>query len=87
MTTTARHGASCPHVNLKERFQKLDIEVELGFTVEQGCRGSRALPELRYTNCVYRETVYRMRCLPGHLPGKLPHDYAEWRKASDSLAP
>ena len=24
-----------PHVNLKERFQKLDIEVELGFTVEQ----------------------------------------------------
>ena len=24
-----------PHVNLKERFQKLDIEVELGFTAEQ----------------------------------------------------
>lgn len=24
-----------PHVNLKERFKKIDIEVELGFTVEQ----------------------------------------------------
>ena len=24
-----------PHVDLKERFKKLDIEVELGFTVEQ----------------------------------------------------
>jgi len=24
-----------PHVSLKERFKKLDIEVELGFTVEQ----------------------------------------------------
>ena len=27
-----------PHVDLKERFKKLDIEVELGFTVEQTIR-------------------------------------------------
>lgn len=27
-----------PHVNLKERFQKLDLEVELGFTAEQFSR-------------------------------------------------
>ena len=27
-----------PHVDLKERFKKLDIEVELGFTAEQAVR-------------------------------------------------
>ena len=36
------------HVELRERFAKLDVEVELGFTAEQTAREVRALPQLRH---------------------------------------
>ena len=36
------------HVDLVERFEQLNIEVELGFTAEQTAREVRALPQLRH---------------------------------------
>ena len=52
-----------PHVDLKERFKKLDIEVELGFTVDQTIKEVE-----RCLNCdvqygVYGKPLHRMRCV------------------------
>ena len=65
-----------PHVSLKERFKKLNIEVELGFTAEQVAAGSAALPQLRRADRVRSEAVHRMRRLHRHLSGRLPDDHA-----------
>ncbi len=69
-----------PHVDLKKRFKKLDIEVELGFTVEQ------TIAEVeRCLNCDIQtvftdKPLYRMRRLRRYLPGELPDDHAQWRR-------
>ena len=43
-----------PHVSLKERFKKINIEVELGFTAGAGGAGGAALPQLRRADGVRR---------------------------------
>ena len=66
-----------PHVSLKERFKKLNIEVELGFNAEQTAAGSAALPELRRADRVRGEALHRVRCLHRHLSDRLPDHHAE----------
>ena len=51
------------HVDLVERFDKLTIEVELGFTSDQIAKEVAALPELRYRNAIHPQTLHRMRCV------------------------
>jgi len=47
-----------PHVSLKERFKKLDIEVELGFTADQ------AIAEVeRCLNCDIQTEFVTKRCI------------------------
>ena len=65
-----------PHVSLKERFKKLNIEVELGFTAEQIGAGGAALPQLRRADGVRGQAVHRVRRLHRHLPGRLPDHHA-----------
>ena len=67
-----------PHVSLKERFKKLNIEVELGFTAEQA-----AAEVQRCLNCdiqtVFEAKLHRVRCLHRHLPDRLPDHHGGWR--------
>ena len=53
-TTTRPSGARCSTSSLKERFKKLNIEVELGFTAEQTDERGAALPQLRRADGVRR---------------------------------
>ncbi len=76
-----------PHVSLKERFKKINIEVELGFTRRAGGAGSAALPQLRRADGVRREAVHRVRRLHRHLPGRLPDDHAERHRGRAAHAP
>ena len=69
-----------PHVSLKERFKKLNIEVELGFTRRAGRAGGAALPQLRRADGVRGQAVHRVRRLHRHLPGRLPDHHAERRR-------
>ena len=66
-----------PHVDLKQRFKKLDIEVELGFSAGAGRDGSRALLELRLQTVFTADLVHRVRRLHRRLPRRLPGDHAE----------
>ncbi len=70
-----------PHVDLKSRFKKLDIEVELGFSAEQVADRGGALPQLRFADCVHRESLHRVRRVHRHLSRRLPRDRAERRPA------
>ena len=65
-----------PHVSLKERFKKLNIEVELGFDAEQTAQEVRALPQLRRADGVRGEALHRVRRLHRHLPDRLPDHHA-----------
>jgi ferredoxin len=47
-----------PHVSLKERFKKLDIEVELGFTVEQAAQEAQ-----RCMNCDIQTVFEAKLCI------------------------
>jgi NADPH-dependent glutamate synthase beta subunit-like oxidoreductase len=47
-----------PHVSLKERFKKLDIEVELGFTVEQAAQEAQ-----RCMNCDIQTVFESKLCI------------------------
>jgi NADPH-dependent glutamate synthase beta subunit-like oxidoreductase len=47
-----------PHVSLKERFKKLDIEVELGFTVEQAAQEAQ-----RCMNCDVQTVFEAKLCI------------------------
>ena len=47
-----------PHVELKERFKKLDIEVELGFTAEQA-----AMEVERCLNCDIQTVFFSKLCI------------------------
>ena len=75
-----------PHVSLKERFKKLNIEVELGFTVEQIEKEVAALPQLRRADGVRDQAVHRMRRLHRHLPGGLPDHHGERRGGGPARA-
>ena len=76
-----------PHVGLIERFKKVNIEVELGFTAEQA-----ALEVQRCLNCdvqtvFSRKALHRMRCVHRHLSRRLPHHRAERQRVAVALAP
>ena len=66
-----------PHVGLVDRFKKIDIEVELGFTAEEAALRGAALPELRHADRLCGEAVHRMRCLHRHLSGRLSHHHGQ----------
>ena len=74
------------HVDLTERFEKMNIEVELGFTVEQTAREVQ-----RCLNCDIRDRIrsralHRVRRLYRRLPGPMPYHHAQWRRAGSSAA-
>ena len=74
------------HVDLPERFASMTIEVEQGFTAEQ----TRAEVE-RCLNCDIEThfidvAVHRVRRVHRHLPGRLPDDHAERRRAGPARA-
>ncbi len=75
-----------PHVDLKQRFKKLDIEVELGFSAEQVRDRSRALLELRPADGVHGASLHRVRRLHRHLSRRLPGDHAERRPSRSSTS-
>ena len=68
-----------PHVELKERFKKLNIEVELGFTAEQAAKEVQRCLNCDVQTVFDDEAVHRVRRLHRHLPGRLPDDHAERR--------
>ena len=70
-----------PHVDLRKRFKKLDIEVELGFSAEQVRDGGRALLELRPADGVHGRPVHRVRRVHRHLSRRLSRDCAERHRA------
>ena len=81
-----------PHVDLKERFRKLDIEVELGFTAEQvveeverclNCDIQTVFTEKLCIECDACIDICPVNCL---LSSELPDDYAKRRRGRDSLA-
>ena len=61
-----------PHVSLKERFKKLNIEVELGFTAEQAAQEVQRCLNCDVQTVFERQAVHRVRRLHRHLPGRLP---------------
>jgi NADPH-dependent glutamate synthase beta subunit-like oxidoreductase len=75
-----------PHVSLKERFKKLNIEVELGFTVEQiekevqRCLNCDVQTVFETKLCIECDAVHR------HLSGGLPDDHDERRGSRPSYA-
>jgi hypothetical protein len=80
-----RRAALVPHVGLIERFKKINVEVELGFTAEQA-----ALEVQRCLNCDVQtvfaaKAVHRMRRLHRYLSGRLPHHCAERHRSGAAL--
>ena len=78
-TTTIRPSAQkMKHVDLRERFEQLNVEVELGFDPEQTAREVQ-----RCLNCdiqtVFTDEVHRVRRLHRHLPGAVPDHHAQRR--------
>ena len=74
-----------PHVDLKERFRKLDIEVELGFSAEQA-----ATEVERCLNCDLHTVFTADLCIECDAcidicPVDLPDDYPERRCGRDRL--
>jgi len=65
-----------PHVGLVERFKKINIEVELGFTAEEGSRGS-ALLELRRPDGIAAKLCIECDAASTFCPGRLPHHHAD----------
>ena len=48
--------------------------------------GGRALPELRHGDALHRLALHRVRRVHRHLPGRLPDDHAERRRAGAAQA-
>jgi formate dehydrogenase beta subunit len=69
-----------PHVSLKERFKKLNIEVELGFTAEQVQQEVQ-----RCLNCDV-QTVFSAKLCIECDAGRLPHHYPQRRRGRPALA-
>ena len=66
-----------PHVDLKERFKKLNIEVELGFTAEQAVAEVQRCLNCDVQTVFTAKAVHRVRRLHRHLPDRLLDDHAE----------
>ena len=64
----------------RERFKKLDIEVELGFTAEQIAREVERCLNCDMQTVFTAPTLHRVRRLHRHLSGRLPGDHAERRR-------
>ncbi len=85
-TTTRRQRQKMKHVDLPARFASMTTEVEQGFTAEQTAGRGRALPELRRADALHRLALHRVRRLHRHLPGRLPDDHAQRRRAGPAHA-
>ena len=66
-------------MDLVERFEKLNIEVELGFSAEQTAREVERCLNCDIETDFTAATLHRMRCMHRRLPGSMPHDHAQWR--------
>ena len=76
-----------PHVSLKERFKKINIEVELGFDAEQTAQEVQRCLNCDVQTVFEAKTVHRVRRLHRHLPDRLPDDHAERRRSGAAHAP
>jgi formate dehydrogenase beta subunit len=74
------------HVELTKRFESLNLEVELGFSVEQTVREVQ-----RCLNCdvetAFTAGLHRVRRLHRHLPGAVPHDHQQRRRGRPANTP
>jgi NADPH-dependent glutamate synthase beta subunit-like oxidoreductase len=68
-----------PHVSLKERFKKLDIEVELGFTSSRSRKRYSAASTATCKTVFETEALHRVRRVHRHLSGRLLDDHGERR--------
>ena len=75
------------HVDLVERFKKLDIEVETGLHRRADRARGRALPQLRHPDGVHRSALHRVRRVHRRLPGPVPHHHDGRRGARAAQAP
>ena len=64
------------HVDLVERFKKINIEVELGFDAEQTAREVERCLNCDIQTVFTDSAVHRVRRLHRRLPGALPHHHA-----------
>ena len=75
------------HVDLTQRFQQLNIEVELGFNAEQTAREVQRCLNCDIETVFTAEALHRVRRLHRHLPGAVPHHHARWRRGRSAQAP
>ena len=73
------------HVDLRERFKQLNIEVELGFDAEQTAREVERCLNCDVADGLHRQAVHRVRRLRRHLPDALPDHRAGRREETRSL--
>ena len=73
------------HVDLQERFKRLDIEVEEGFDIEQSLTEVERCRQLRHSDALRGPPLHRVRRLHRHLPARLPDDHPQ-RDAGGPLA-
>ena len=75
------------HVDLVERFKKMNIEVELGFTAEQTAREVQRCLNCDIETVFTAPKLHRVRRLHRHLPGAVPDHHARWRRRGSARAP
>ena len=75
------------HVDLAERFAKLDRRGRDGLRRRADRARGGTLPQLRHPDGVRRAQVHRVRRLHRHLPGALPDHHARRRGAAAAAAP
>ena len=70
-----------------ERFEKLNIEVELGFTAEQTAREVQRCLNCDIETVFTAEALHRVRRLHRHLPAAVPDHHARRRGRRTAAAP
>ena len=68
------------HVDLGERFEQMNIEVELGFTAEQTAREVQRCLNCDIETVFIGHALHRVRRLHRYLPGAVPHHHAQMAK-------
>ena len=79
-TTTRRRARIMPHVDLKERFKKLNIEVELGFTRRAGRAPKSSAASTATCRRCSRRSSASSATRASTSARRLPHDHAERRR-------
>src|SRR6185437_10702888 len=83
-----RGGAAADAARLAQgALQEAQHRGRAGLHRRAGGAGGAALPQLRRADGVQCQAVHRVRRLPRHLPGRLPHHHPQRRRVGAAYAP